>query len=151
MVIFDHINKTLAVVAHAHVDAADPARSYADACRRVDELVERLQRTDAELPLCDITSARDGSVQRPYQSNFAPADFEKAVEKAKEYIRAGDIFQVVLSQRFATQTTARAVRHLPDAAGGQSEPVHVLSFVRAAIAIWSAARRRSWCASRGTR
>jgi anthranilate synthase component 1 len=105
MVIFDHINKTLAVVAHAHVDSAQPEQSYADACRRVDALVERLQRKDAELPLCDIAAI--GSVRRDYRSNFTPADFEKAIEKAKEYIRAGDIFQVVLSQRFATQTTAQ--------------------------------------------
>src|SRR4249920_2826901 len=42
MVIFDHINKTIAVVAHAHVDASDPQKSFADACRRIDELVTRL-------------------------------------------------------------------------------------------------------------
>lgn len=105
MVIFDHINKTIAVVAHAHVDARDPKRSYDDACRRVDELVERLQRKDGDLPLCDI--APIGAVKGKYQSNFAPAQFEQAVEKAKEYIRAGDIFQVVLSQRYATPTKAQ--------------------------------------------
>ncbi|MBI2808322.1 MAG: anthranilate synthase component I [Planctomycetes bacterium] len=103
MVIFDHINKTIAVVAHAHVDAKDPQASYAEACRNVDALVGRLQEREADLPLCDIVP---GGPVRQYQSNFAPADFESAVEKAKEYIRAGDIFQVVLSQRFVTQTTA---------------------------------------------
>ncbi len=104
MVIFDHINKTIAVVAHAHVDPQNPERSYADACRRVDELIARLQQKDADLPLCDIAPL--GAVQRQYQSNFTPDDFERAVVKAQEYIRAGDIFQVVLSQRYATQTTA---------------------------------------------
>jgi anthranilate synthase component 1 len=104
MVIFDHINKTMAIVAHAHVDPNDPKRSYQDACRRVDALVEQLQQHGAELPLCDIMPV--GSVRRPYHSNFTPHDFEAAVEKAKEYIRAGDIFQVVLSQRFTTETTA---------------------------------------------
>lgn len=104
MVIFDHINKTIAVVAHAHVDPDNPQGSYDDACRRVDALVERLKQRNAELPFCDI--APTGAVQRAYHSNFAPRDFEKAVEKAKEYIRAGDVFQVVLSQRFATETTA---------------------------------------------
>jgi anthranilate synthase component 1 len=105
MVIFDHINKTIAVVAHAHVDPANPGASYTEACRRVDELVERLKRRNAELPLSDI--APGGSLDRKYHSNFGPGDFEKAVEKAKEYIRAGDVFQVVLSQRFTTQTTAQ--------------------------------------------
>jgi len=104
MVIFDHINKTIAVVAHAHVDANDPEGSYRDACGRVDELVERLKQPGPPLPLCDI--APIGAVQRKYQSNFTPSAFESAVEKAKEYIRAGDIFQVVLSQRYATPTTA---------------------------------------------
>lgn len=105
MVIFDHINKTLAVVAHAHVDANDPRRSYEDACRRVDALVERLQSKDAELPLRDIV--RSGDVQRQAISNFAPGQYERAAETAKDYIRAGDIFQVVLSQRFTTETTAQ--------------------------------------------
>jgi anthranilate synthase component 1 len=105
MVIFDHINKALAVVAHAHVDTKQPEQSYKEACGRVDALVERLQRQDADLPLRDI--ARAGSVTRTYQSNFARGDYEQAVEKAKEYIRAGDIFQVVLSQRYATPTTAQ--------------------------------------------
>jgi anthranilate synthase component 1 len=105
MVIFDHINKTIAAVAHAHVDANNPRRSYEDACRRVDALVAQLQSRESDLPLCDIV--RIGNVTRTAQSNFAPGDYDKAVEKAKEYIRAGDIFQVVLSQRFTTQTTAQ--------------------------------------------
>src|SRR5438093_179274 len=39
MVIFDHINKTIAVAAHAHVDPADPRKSYSEACRQIDSLV----------------------------------------------------------------------------------------------------------------
>ena len=110
MVIFDHINKTIAVVAHAHVPpkpqdersdswGSDAAlkQSYDAACRRVDELVERLRQQDANPKLTDIAPA--GKVERDFQSNFAPGAFEKAVEKSKEYIKAGDIFQVVLSQR----------------------------------------------------
>jgi anthranilate synthase component 1 len=105
MVIFDHINKTVAAVAHAHIDPADPARSYQAACERVDRLVERLQQGVADLQLTDIAPA--GEVRRAFTSNFAPGAYEQAVEKCKEYIRAGDIFQVVLSQRLTTTTTAR--------------------------------------------
>jgi anthranilate synthase component 1 len=104
MVIFDHINKTIAVVAHAHVDPREPARSYQEACERVDRLVDKLRRHDADLKLTDI--APGGSVQRNFQSNRGPGEYERAVEKAKEYIRAGDVFQVVLSQRLTTQTKA---------------------------------------------
>jgi anthranilate synthase component 1 len=107
MVIFDHINKTIAVVAHAHVpiDVGDErTRSYESACRKVDALVERLQRRIADLPLTDI--APGGRVSRAFTSNMGPGEYEGAVEKAKEYIRAGDIFQVVLSQRLTAETTA---------------------------------------------
>jgi anthranilate synthase component 1 len=78
---------------------------YDAACRRVDRLVERLQQGVANLQLTDIAPV--GEVSRPYQSNFEPAAFEEAVGKCKEYIKAGDIFQVVLSQRLQTETTAR--------------------------------------------
>jgi anthranilate synthase component 1 len=105
MVIFDHINKTVAAVAHAHVDPNDLHRSYQAACGRVDHLVERLQQGVADLQLTDIEPV--GEVHLPYRSNFEPAAFEAAVARCKEYIRAGDIFQVVLSQRLQTETRAR--------------------------------------------
>ncbi len=105
MVIFDHITKTIAVVAHARADTGDPQRAYREACQRVDRLVERLQQGVADLQLTDI--APIGVVHLPYQSNFDPHAFEAAVEKCKEYIRAGDIFQVVLSQRLMAETRAR--------------------------------------------
>lgn len=108
MVIFDHINKTIAVVAHAHVDPSDLEGSYRKACGRVDRLVERLQQGVADLQLTDIETpegyAPDLSNVR---ANFTRADFEAAVEKCREYIKAGDIFQVVLSQRLQTETKAR--------------------------------------------
>ena len=105
MVIFDHITKTIAAVAHAHVNRRDLQRSYQSACARVDRLVERLQQGVADLQLTDI--APIGEVHLPYRSNFEPAAFEDAVRKCKEYIKAGDIFQVVLSQRLQAETKAR--------------------------------------------
>jgi anthranilate synthase component 1 len=105
MVIFDHLNKTIAAVAHAHVDPSDLPGCYRAACERVDRLVERLQQGVADLQLTDIAPV--GVVERPYQSNFEPAAFEDAVRRGKEYIKAGDIFQVVLSQRLQTETRAR--------------------------------------------
>jgi anthranilate synthase component 1 len=106
MVIFDHINKTIAAVAHAHVDPGDLHRCYQAACTRVDRLVERLQQGVADLQLTDI--APIGDVHISYRSNFEPGTFEAAVRKCKEYIKAGDIFQVVLSQRLETETKARS-------------------------------------------
>jgi anthranilate synthase component 1 len=106
MVIFDHINKTIAAVAHAHVDPEHLKKSYDTACQRVDRLVERLQQGVADLQLTDV-SPPQGEVKVPYRSNFTQAEFHQAVEKCKEYIKAGDIFQVVLSQRLVAETKAR--------------------------------------------
>src|SRR5207248_5324589 len=55
MVVFDHLNKTIAAVAHAPVDGAHPTVAYADSCRRVDRLVARLQQGVADLQLTDIS------------------------------------------------------------------------------------------------
>jgi anthranilate synthase component 1 len=105
MVIFDHINKTIAVICHARVDRGDLDAAYADACRRVDDLVEHLQTAPVELKTVDIEPL--GEVNLAYTSNFTPERFEAAVNKCKAYIQAGDAFQVVLSQRFQTETKAR--------------------------------------------
>lgn len=98
MVVFDNVNKTMYVVAMARLDKAQGniKAAYEDAQRRVDELVERLS-TPKALPPADI--ATRGEPHVPYTSNFRQADFENAVRKCVEYIRAGDIFQVVISQR----------------------------------------------------
>ncbi|MEY4396040.1 MAG: hypothetical protein RL595_3289, partial [Planctomycetota bacterium] len=51
----------------------------------------------------------EGPVQQAFSSNFSKEQFEKAVLKCKEYIFAGDIFQVVISQRLETKTNAKAL------------------------------------------
>jgi anthranilate synthase component I len=106
MVVFDHVNKTNVVVAMARLDKfpGDLKAAYADAQRRIDQIVTELERTDAALPPADI--APSGPVQIAYQSNFTKADFEKAVGKCVEYIRAGDVFQVVISQRLRLQVAS---------------------------------------------
>ncbi len=99
MVIFDHVTKTITVVAMARLDkpGVDRQTAYAEACHRVDGLVDELAVHPCDLPPLDICT--EGDVSIPWQSNFTQADFEAAVRKCVEYIRAGDIFQVVLSQR----------------------------------------------------
>jgi anthranilate synthase component 1 len=104
MVIFDHVQKTILVVAHARVEGQQPQDAYAGACRKVDEVCRQLERAGADLQLTDIDLR--GSPQRPYRSNFTKEQFESVVEKCKEYILAGDIFQVVVSQRLELETSA---------------------------------------------
>src|ERR1700687_6000575 len=76
MVIFDHINKTIAAVANAHVDPHNPLDSYRAACAQVDRLVERLQQNVADLQLTDI--AFMGETRRQFRSNFEPEAFDAA-------------------------------------------------------------------------
>jgi anthranilate synthase component 1 len=99
MVVFDNVSKTIVVVAMARMDkpGATAETAYEDAKRRVDEMVEQLSAQTASLELVDIRPS--GDIHLDYKSDFTKAAFEKAVEKCVEYIRAGDIFQVVLSQR----------------------------------------------------
>jgi anthranilate synthase component 1 len=100
MVVFDHVNKTNVVVAMARLDlfGDDVQGAYADAQQRVDELVVRLQSPEHELAPADICTTIGGTSVE-YRSNFTREGFEAAVRKCVEYIRAGDIFQVVISQR----------------------------------------------------
>jgi anthranilate synthase component 1 len=99
MVVFDNVAKTVMVVAMARLDrpGATPESAYRDAQRRIDALVEQLGSPSAALELVDIQTG--GHVPQPCQSNFTREQFEADVGKAVEYIRAGDIFQVVLSHR----------------------------------------------------
>ena len=105
MVVFDHINKTVLVVAHARSDADDLDAEYRRACGRVDELCEKLGASADELQLADFDAARASHPETT--SNFSQSGFESAVEACKSYIRAGDIFQVVISQRLCLETAAR--------------------------------------------
>lgn len=107
MVIFDQIQKTVLVVAFADTRQTDLSAAYQAAADRVDELCRKLAQPTENLPLTDI--ALGGDPQLEFRSNFTREGYETAVEHCKEYIRAGDIFQVVLSQRLELETQARPV------------------------------------------
>ncbi|MCP4591437.1 MAG: anthranilate synthase component I [bacterium] len=103
MVVFDHVQKLIKVVAHAHVDRDGVDGGYEDARKRIERVVETLSDTRAT----GITPVSPGGQSaHDYASNFAQADFEAAVDRCKDYIRAGDIFQVVIAQRLGVETSA---------------------------------------------
>jgi anthranilate synthase component 1 len=105
MVVFDHIRKTVLVIAQAHCGPGiDPRAAYDRAVARVDELVARLAEPSPELPIRDIDT--EGPVHLVPRSNFTREAYEAVVRHCQEYIKAGDIFQVVPSQRFQVETTA---------------------------------------------
>jgi anthranilate synthase component 1 len=102
MVLFDHYSKTIKVVCNAHI-ADDPGRAYNEATEAIERTVRRL-REGGTHEVGEITT--EGLPQKPFESNFTRAGFEEMVERCKEYIRAGDIFQVVVSQRLAVDSSA---------------------------------------------
>ena len=110
LVVFDHLKHTVKVVAHARLDG-DLDAEYRAAARRIDDLVEalRLPSTldESHGVLPDVPS-RPARAPIP-QSNMPRERYEEIVRTAKEYIAAGDIFQVVLAQRFSVPTQASAL------------------------------------------
>ena len=105
MIIFDHIRKTIMIVCHANANADDLHAEYNRAAARVDELCLQLQETSSEIQAADVSIGGEPTLK--FESNFEQAEFEQAVENCKEYIRAGDIFQVVISQRLKLETTSK--------------------------------------------
>lgn len=104
LVIFDHVDKTIKIVANADLGKFPDAESaYNDAARRIDLLVQRLQQPSM-LSLGEIDPS--SPLELKFQSNFTREAFEAAVEKGKEYIHAGDIFQFVPSQRLRVYSEA---------------------------------------------
>lgn len=102
LVVFDNVTHKIQVLSNAQVgEGAGPEAAYEEACRKIDAIIAALRR-----PLgAGISSRRTGPPLR-VDSTFSEAEFCRAVAKAKEYIRAGDAIQVVLSQRLQARTTA---------------------------------------------
>nr|WP_254200422.1 anthranilate synthase component I [Lysobacter sp. MMG2] len=103
LAVFDNLKGRLYLIVHA--DPSEP-RSMARANRRLDELVHRLRQGGPGYP-----ETLEGRLldEGDFVSGFTREGFIDAVEKSKEYIRAGDIFQVVLSQRLSVPFKARPV------------------------------------------
>ncbi|TFH28181.1 MAG: anthranilate synthase component I, partial [Myxococcales bacterium] len=96
VLIFDNVRGTVRVVVPARVDGAQKD-SYARAIERIEQTLAKLDHPTLPRRLHPPDSSAE--LELP-ASSFSRPGFCTAVEKAKEYIRAGDIFQVVLSQRF---------------------------------------------------
>lgn len=104
MVIFDHISKVVLVVVHVDSHAKDLEREYERANDSLNSVVDRLRSSDGQLDMLDIASTGESSLE--WTSNFTRDEFEAVVERGKEYIRAGDVFQFVPSQRLHVETKA---------------------------------------------
>jgi len=102
---FDNVSHRIKVVSNAFVSSPqDAERAYAQAVDKVRQMVERLRRP-LDLPAGEGRHAAPGEASVEFTSNFRKADFLEAVRRTKDYIRAGDIIQAVISQRWARPLT----------------------------------------------
>lgn len=101
LLVFDHVKHRIKVVCTPEV-GSDPATTYDLAVEKIDEIVERLRTTI--LPPAGDPSAEEIAIVP--DSNMTKPEFERMVEKSKEYIKAGDVIQVVLSQRLSVPLKA---------------------------------------------
>lgn len=101
ILVFDHIKQVIKVVSHVHANQ-DLGKAYDSAVERIERLISRLSE-----PLClpkKKSRALGKSVNTDW--NFTKKEYKEIVERCKEYIIAGDIIQVVPSQRASRHTTA---------------------------------------------
>ncbi len=97
LMIFDNVRHTIKVVACAYTEDMDSLEaSYKASCEKIEAMIE----TIAAAASHKTADATESEVN--FESNMTPEQYRSAIEKAKEYITAGDIIQVVLSQRFET-------------------------------------------------
>lgn len=106
LLIFDQVKRKIWAIAYA--DLRDPdvnlESAYQQACDRVSQLVNKLQSPlSQQSTLIAWKPPGNGEGEITYTSNISQADFCANVQKAKDYIKAGDIFQVVLSQRLTAE------------------------------------------------
>ncbi|WP_438445612.1 anthranilate synthase component I [Gorillibacterium sp. sgz5001074] len=107
VIAFDHFKQQLKVIANVHVPlgatAEEIIRAYDETCAKIDATIAKLTRPIPANRMVHRPIPADVELGE-IQSNVTKETFIENVNTAKEYIRAGDIFQVVLSQRFEITT-----------------------------------------------
>ena len=114
--------------------------AYDRAVNRLIDVIDALDR-----PVDHAPEPADIALNGEVVSNTTPAEYKAMVGRAKDYIAAGDIFQVVLSQRFEAPVSSSSVFPLPRAS--PREPLAVSSISSTSTVFRSSVRaRRSWFA-----
>lgn len=105
LVVFDHLERVLKVVSHVALTGDLPLEdAYAAAVERIDRLTARL---DAPAPDYEISARTpESTVEDRFRANMTADEYREMVQRGKEYIQRGEIFQVVLSQRVDVDTPA---------------------------------------------
>ena len=101
LLVFDHLKHKIRVVSHVHTDG-DIEAAYNKAVQRIESLVARLRKPLKPRPSREQSPAKNGEIT----STMSEEQFRVTVERAKKYIYAGDIIQVVPAQRLGKKTNA---------------------------------------------
>ncbi len=102
VLVFDNLRQSLKIVCPVHVEGS-PEAAYREAAGKIDAVMERL----GSVRPASGSKASPRPRKKDFVSSFGPREaFEEAVRKAKEYVRAGDVVQVVVSQRFGRECAA---------------------------------------------
>lgn len=102
VLVFDNINHKIKIIANAYVPSADEAeQEYSNAVNKIKKIKEKL-RSSVDKKYLNSNGGDKSTDKVILESNFEPEKFKQSVEKTKEYIRAGDIIQAVISQRWKT-------------------------------------------------
>ncbi|NJD04580.1 MAG: anthranilate synthase component I [Ruminiclostridium sp.] len=103
IIAFDHLRQKMHIIVNMHVKG-NIERAYNTTVDRIKEVYGEIIASRSRLESIGPDSGSKEAKPSNIQSNISKENFCRNVEKAKEYIRNGDIFQVVLSQRFAAET-----------------------------------------------
>ncbi len=112
LLVFDNVNHSLTIISYVITDKGEIENEFRRVSGKLEKIEELLKKGNVALNVDPVESHSNWRV------NFSDEEFMDAVEKAKEYIRAGDIIQVVLSRRFEKLfygdplTLYRAIRHI---------------------------------------
>lgn len=112
ILIFDNLKQTIKIVTNVHTEGKNLTEAYREAEERISDIVFDLKKTESRsVEFRSVDSNLQNSYLMPesFISNFKKEDFLNAVSKTKEYIKAGDIFQLVLSQRFGIKSDANPI------------------------------------------
>ena len=108
LVVFDHARHQLMILANAHLDKsngeADVEMAYVEVVQEIERVSEKLIKPLPAIPARRFGYGKNGKKSHELVGNIPKNRFEKMVEEAKEHISAGDIFQVVLSQRLSRKS-----------------------------------------------
>jgi anthranilate synthase component 1 len=102
ILIFDHLEHKIKIISNAYIKK-NPRKAYQEAIVKIEGLIEQMRK-----PVRIKPKVKSQKSKVTIKSNFTKEAFKKNIKRAKEYIKAGDIIQVVLSQRLETKITVNS-------------------------------------------